>query len=42
MKKILYIFGIVVLSTLSLSSCTEEEIVPATEHNGGGHPSDPK
>ena len=43
MKKLLYIFLLALTSSLAISSCTEEEVVPATElDNGGGGGMDPK
>ena len=42
MKKIIYILLIGFTSLVTFSSCTEEEVKPSTEFNGGGAPSDPK
>lgn len=42
MKKILYIILIGLASTITFSSCTEEEVQPTYEMNGGGGASDPK
>ncbi len=42
MKKIIYLFLFSLLACATISSCTEEEVVPSTELNGGGHVSDPK
>lgn len=38
MKKLLYIFALALVTSLTISSCTEEEIKPQTEssNNGGG------
>lgn len=42
MKKILYILLVAFASTITFSSCTEEEITPVNVRNGGGGISDPK
>ena len=42
MKKIIYILLIGFTSLVTFSSCTEEEVKPTSEFNGGGGPSDPK
>jgi hypothetical protein len=42
MKKILYILFISLVSAMSLTACTEEEVTPSTELNGGGRPSTDK
>jgi len=42
MKKIIYILLIGFTSLLTFSSCTEEEVKPTSELNGGGGVSDPK
>jgi hypothetical protein len=42
MKKVIYILMFVLLSGATFSSCTEEEIAPTTELNGGGTAMDPK
>lgn len=42
MKKIFYLSLIVIITSATISSCTEEEIKPTTELNGGGNASDPK
>ena len=42
MKKIIYILLIGFTSLATFSSCTEEEVKPTSEYNGGGAPSDPK
>ncbi|CAN5342707.1 hypothetical protein BH09BAC3_BH09BAC3_07890 [soil metagenome] len=39
MKKLIYILILVTMTSLSLSSCTEQEIKPTA---GGGNVSDPK
>jgi uncharacterized lipoprotein YehR (DUF1307 family) len=36
MKKLFYVFALVIVVSLSLTSCTKEEIKPATENNGNG------
>jgi len=36
MKKIIYIILLALTSTLAITSCTEEEVTPATDLNGGG------
>ena len=42
MKKIIYGFLLALVVTVSLSSCTEEEVKPSTElENGGGGGMDP-
>lgn len=41
MKKIVYLLLIAFVAALSITACTEEEVVPNTELNGGGNPSDP-
>ena len=41
MKKIIYILLITFVSTATITSCTEEEVVPSTELNGGGGAADP-
>ena len=42
MKKIIYILLIGFTSLVTFSSCTEEEVKPTSELNGGGGASDPK
>ena len=42
MKKIIYILLIGFTSLVTFSSCTEEEVKPTSEFNGGGGASDPK
>jgi hypothetical protein len=42
MKKIIYILLIAFSCALTITSCTEEEITPATLDNGGGSGLDPK
>lgn len=37
MKRIIYISLIAFVSALTISSCTEEEVTPQTELNGGGN-----
>lgn len=42
MKKLFYLLTIALLASISITSCTEEEIKPQTElKNGGGEASDP-
>ena len=41
MKKIIYILLFAFVAAISVTACTEEEVVPSTELNGGGNPSDP-
>jgi hypothetical protein len=36
MKKFIYIFLFASVSALSFTACTEEEVKPSTELNGGG------
>ncbi|HTJ48941.1 MAG TPA: hypothetical protein VL443_05760 [Cyclobacteriaceae bacterium] len=36
MKKIIYISLLILITGLTFSSCTEEEVAPTTELNGGG------
>jgi hypothetical protein len=36
MKKVLYILLVLVSVSVFFSSCTEEEVAPSTELNGGG------
>lgn len=42
MKKLVYILLFAFVTAMSITSCTEEEITPTTELNGGGNPLDPK
>jgi hypothetical protein len=42
MKKIIYVLLFSFVAAMSFSSCTEEEVTPSTELNGGGGPSEPK
>lgn len=42
MKKIIYILLFAFVSAMSFTACTEEEVVPSTELNGGGAGVDPK
>ena len=41
MKKLLYIFLLAVATSLTITSCTEEEVTPKSEFNGGGADVDP-
>ncbi len=42
MKKLFYLITIALLASISITSCTEEEVKPQTElRNGGGSASDP-
>jgi len=41
MKKFIYVLLFAIVSAMTISSCTEEEIAPSTE-NGGGGVSEPK
>ncbi|MEO5978034.1 MAG: hypothetical protein ABIS36_15250 [Chryseolinea sp.] len=36
MKKLIYISIIAMVASLTISSCTEEEVKPSTVMNGGG------
>ncbi|HLT80004.1 MAG TPA: hypothetical protein VKZ86_03195 [Cyclobacteriaceae bacterium] len=36
MKKIIYIMVIALVSSMALTSCTEDEVSPVKPHNGGG------
>jgi hypothetical protein len=42
MKKLLYILSIAFASSFLFTACTEEEVTPSTEFNGGGQGLDPK
>ena len=42
MKKLLSILFISLACSLAFTSCTEEEVTPNTELNGGGGASEPK
>jgi hypothetical protein len=43
MKKLIYIALFAVVTAMSVTACTEEEVTPSTEFNGGGNPTlDPK
>jgi hypothetical protein len=42
MKKIVYILLLAFASATLFSSCTEEEVTPNVELNGGGAAMDPK
>jgi len=41
MKKIFYIALLALTLSASITSCTEEEVKPASEFNGGGGEIDP-
>ncbi len=36
MKKLIYIVLLAFVATMSVTACTEEEVKPTTELNGGG------
>lgn len=40
MKKLIFLFAVLVVSSMAITSCTEEEIQPKTELNGGGQTSE--
>ncbi|WP_276374347.1 hypothetical protein [Chryseolinea sp. H1M3-3] len=44
MKKIIYLLLFAIAGSLTITSCTEEEVTPTTElsRNGGGGGIDPK
>jgi len=42
MKKIIYILLFAFTAAISITACTEEEVTPSTELNGGGAGIDPK
>lgn len=42
MKKIIYILLVAFTTAMTVTACTEEEVVPSTELNGGGGGIDPK
>ncbi len=42
MKKIVYAILLSLVAFISFTACTEEEVSPNTELNGGGIGSDPK
>ena len=43
MKKLLYIALLAFVTSMSVTACTEEEITPTTELNGGaGNDKDPR
>jgi len=42
MKKIIYILLFSFVASAAITSCTEEEVTPSTEFNGGGSAMDPK
>lgn len=37
MKKIFYILLLAMTASMAITSCTEEEVAPSTEFNGGGN-----
>lgn len=37
MKKLFYIALFALVSSLTITACTEEEVAPSTEFNGGGN-----
>ena len=41
MKKLIYIILISFVSSITITACTEEEVIP-TQDNGGGIGADPK
>jgi hypothetical protein len=41
MKKLLYTLFVSTVLSLTISACTEEEVAPKTELNGGGHAIEP-
>jgi hypothetical protein len=42
MKKLIYFVLFALTTAMTVTACTEEEITPQTELNGGGNPHDPK
>ena len=38
MKKLFYLLLFLLVASASITSCTEEEVKPQTEANGGGAP----
>lgn len=42
MKKLIYILILAAVTSVSLSSCTEQEVKPANDGTGGGLGQDPK
>jgi len=42
MKKLIYIVLFAFVTAMSVTACTEEEVKPSTELNGGGAHIDPK
>jgi hypothetical protein len=42
MKKLIYIVLFAFVTAMSVTACTEEEVKPSSELNGGGTGSDPK
>jgi len=42
MKKVIYILLFAFATAMTVTACTEEEVTPSTELNGGGDASDPK
>ncbi len=41
MKKFIYAVVLTLLSSLAFTACTEEEVKPSQNMNGGGGPTDP-
>ncbi|NJM25723.1 MAG: hypothetical protein HC859_09770 [Bacteroidia bacterium] len=41
MKKLFYILILALVSGLTITSCTEEEVTPTTDNGGGGGQIDP-
>jgi hypothetical protein len=42
MKKVIIIILLAIATAATFSACTEEEVTPSTELNGGGTGMDPK
>jgi hypothetical protein len=42
MKKVIYIILFAFVAGSTITACTEEEVAPRTDLNGGGMASDPK
>jgi len=42
MKKVIYILLFAFATAMTVTACTEEEVNPSTELNGGGGQSEPK
>ena len=42
MKKLIYIVLFAFVTAMSVTACTEEEVKPSTELNGGGNAQDPR